>query len=277
MPTKPAFLSAASLTSVRALASAAVLGLGVLTLTACQSDDTAGAPSTTASSTAAPGASTAAPSADPASPAPAASHSGDGKSSGGSGNGTTGGNGNGNGSSSGAKGTGSQGSSAKGGGDATSDSYAFTHPCTPQQLSVHVTGRSGAPSQRVIEVHNTGKRSCGLSYYPLVYLDNAKAPNGDKAVHPLIPSGLGGAPAYPVYAGGTAYAVIDLDPSGATTGTVPGIDELNVLADGDHMPNAATLNFPLPASTPVLHPKLGLYRTTVSDAVSSMKTADYQS
>ncbi|WP_052397355.1 DUF4232 domain-containing protein [Streptomyces sp. NRRL F-5123] len=260
-----------SLTSFTSLASAAVLGLGVLTLTACQSDDTGAAPSTTSSSPAAPAAGTSGtPTAStaPAAPASASPGEGDGRSStskgGGSKTGTP------------RSGT-SKGGGSKGGGDATSDSYAFTHPCTPQQLSVHVTGRSGAPSQRVIAVRNTGQRSCGLSYYPLVHLDNAKAPNGERAVHPMIPSGLGGAPAFPVYAGATAYAVIDLDPSGATTGTVPGIDELNVLPDGDHMPNAATLGFPLPAATPVLHPKLGLYRTTVADAVSSMRSADYQS
>lgn len=161
--------------------------------------------------------------------------------------------------------------------EATSDSYAFTHPCAAQQLTVRVTRISGAPSQRVISVRNNGSRSCGLSYYPLVSLDNAKAAGGGHTVRPIIPSGLGGAPAYPVYAGHTAYAVIDLDPSGATAGTVPGVDELNVLADGDHMPDAATLNFPLDDGALVLKPKLGLYRSNVGDAVSSMRTADYQS
>ncbi|MFI0937530.1 DUF4232 domain-containing protein [Streptomyces sp. NPDC021020] len=268
MPKKPAFLSSVSLTS---LASAAALGLGALTLTACQSDDTGAAPSATASSPAAPAADTA--STAPDAPKSAAPGDDDGKAATSKGDGAKSSSAKGGDSKSGT----SKGSGSKGGGDATSDSYAFTHPCTPQQLSVHVTGRSGAPSQRVIAVRNTGSRSCGLSYYPLVYLDNAKAPNGEKAVHPMIPSGLGGAPAYPVYAGTTTYAVIDLDPSGATTGTVPGIDELNVLPDGDHMPNAATLNFPLPATTSVLHPKLGLYRTTVADAVTSMQSADYQS
>lgn len=264
MPTKPAFLSSLlSSTSFTSLASAAVLGLGVLTLTACQSDDTGAAPSSTASSPAAPSADTGGTPAATSSPAPAstapaaprsaaprsaAPHSGDGKSG-----------------------------TSKGAGDPAGDEYAFTHPCTPQQLSVHVTVRAGAPSQRVIAVRNTGKRSCGLSYFPLVHLDNAEDPNGEHAVHPMIPSGLGGAPAYPVRPAATAYAVIDLNPAAATTGTVPGIDELNVLPDGDHMPNAATLNFPLPASTPVLHPKLGLYRSTIADAVTSMQSADYQS
>ncbi|WP_042388896.1 DUF4232 domain-containing protein [Streptacidiphilus melanogenes] len=247
-----------------ALTSAAVLTLGALALTACQpgTAGTAGgsSPSAVASSS---GAGTAGASGTSSStsglPVSAPSASSHGGGTGGSG---------------GPGGTGGSGSS---GGDATSDSYAYKHPCAPQQLSVHVVRRSGAPSQRVIEVRNNGSRSCGLSYFPLVSLDNAKAADGSQAVRPLIPSGLGGAPAYPVYAGRTAYAVIDLDPSGATTGTVAGVDELNVLADGDHMPNAATLNFPLGDGALVLKPKLGLYRDNIADAVSSMQSADYQS
>ena len=163
------------------------------------------------------------------------------------------------------------------GGHATSDSWAWTHPCTSRGLSVHVVRRSGAPSQRVIEVRNLGSDSCGLSYFPLVSIDDSHAANGGTVVKPLIPGGLGGAPAYPVYAGRTAYAVIDLDPSGATTGTVPGMDELNVLANGDHMSNAETLNFSLGSGAHVKTPKLGLYRSTVADAVTSMRSADTQS
>ncbi|MCT9010145.1 DUF4232 domain-containing protein [Streptomyces rhizosphaerihabitans] len=173
-------------------------------------------------------------------------------------------------------GSGSGTTTGAGGGNATSDSYAYKHPCSGGQVSVNVTTRDGASSQRVIAVRNNGASSCGLSYYPRVYLDQASA-QGGKNVKPLIPSGLGGAPAYPVYAGQTAYAVIDVDPSGATTGTVSGIDELNVLADGDHMPNADTHNFPLGSGALVLKPKLGLYRSTIADAVSSMKAADTQS
>ncbi|MEU6283168.1 hypothetical protein [Streptomyces sp. NPDC047028] len=164
-----------------------------------------------------------------------------------------------------------------GGGHATSDSWAWTHPCTSRGISVHVVHRSGAASQRVIEVRNLGSDSCGLSYFPLVSIDNSHAANGGTVVKPLIPGGLGGAPAYPVYAGRTAYAVIDLDPSGATTGTVPGMDELNVLANGDHMSNAETLNFSLGSGAHVKKPKLGLYRSTVADAVTSMRSADTQS
>jgi hypothetical protein len=144
-------------------------------------------------------------------------------------------------------------------------------------VSVHVTRRAGAAGQRVIVVRNLVGHACGLSYYPLVNLDNSRAAGQGRVVKPLIPSGLGGPPAYSLHAGQTAYAVIDLDPSGATTGTVPGIDELNVLANGDHMPTAATLNFPLGAGAHVLKSKLGLYRSNVADAVSSMISADTQS
>ncbi|MFJ6214954.1 DUF4232 domain-containing protein [Streptomyces sp. NPDC092296] len=163
---------------------------------------------------------------------------------------------------------------AAGGGNADSDSYAYQHPCSSQQLSITVTGRAGAPSQRVIAVRNHGKAACGLSYYPRVDLGRSTARDNSHNVLPLVPSGLGGPPAFPVHAGHTAYAVIDLDPSGATRGTVPGIDELNVLADGDHMANAETRNFPLARGTRVLRPKLGLYRDTVAAAVASMRLAD---
>ncbi|MEY9874356.1 hypothetical protein ABH931_003851 [Streptacidiphilus sp. MAP12-33] len=240
-----------------ALSSAAVLALGALALTACQPGTNGAAagtsPSTAASAPAsapASGGSGVTPVSAPSSPS--ANHGGGGT------GGTTG------------------GSGGSGGGDATSDSYAYKHPCSPQQLSIHVTTRAGAPSQRVIAVRNSGARSCGLSYYPLVSLDKSQAPDGATAVKPLVPGGLGGPPAFPVYAGRTAYAVIDLDPSGATSGTVAGINELNVLADGDHMPNADTLNFPLGSGALVLKPKLGLYESSVADAVSSMQSANTQ-
>ncbi|MBV6696670.1 DUF4232 domain-containing protein [Kitasatospora aureofaciens] len=143
-------------------------------------------------------------------------------------------------------------------------------------MSVRVTARPEAPTQRVIEVHNQGPSACGLSYYPLVSLGDSHSADRGKDVKPLIPGGLGGAPAYPVAAGQTAYAVIDLNPGGAATGTAPGVDQLNVLADGDHMPTADTLNFPL-AGAKVLKPKLGLYRSTVGDSASAMSAADRQS
>jgi hypothetical protein len=243
-----------------ALKSAAVLAFGVLALTACQSGTTGGASAAPTGSSAASAGSGAAPVSAPS--------TGTSTGSGGSGaaTGATGG-----------SGSGSGVGSGSGGGSGSGDAYAYTHPCTPQQLSVRVTRRAAAPSQRVIAVRNLGAHSCGLSYFPLVSLDDSKSADRSQAVKPLIPSGLGGAPAYPLHPGQTAYAVIDLDPSGATTGTVAGVDELNVLSDGDHMPNAATLNFPLGSGALVLKPKLGLYEASISDAVSSMQSADTQS
>lgn len=175
------------------------------------------------------------------------------------------------------KGTAKEGTAKASGGNTDTDSYAYTHPCESQKLSVHVTRRAGAATQRVIEVRNHGVSACGLSYFPRVSLGNSHAADHSKDVKPLIPSGHGGAPAYPVRAGKTAYAVIDLNPRGATTGTVAGIDELNVLADDDHMSNAETHNFPLGSGAKVLKPKLGLYRSTIADAVNSMTQADTQS
>ncbi|MFD4759729.1 DUF4232 domain-containing protein [Streptomyces sp. NPDC058439] len=170
-----------------------------------------------------------------------------------------------------------KGTAKASGGNTDTDSYAYTHPCKSQKLSVHVTGRAGAATQRVIEVRNLGASACGLSHFPRVSLGNSHSADHSKDVRPLVPSGLGGAPAYPVRAGKTAYAVIDVNPCGATTGTVAGIDEMNVLADDAHMPNAETHNFPLGSGAKVLKPKLGLYRSTIADAVSSMTQADTQS
>lgn len=175
------------------------------------------------------------------------------------------------------KGTAKEETAKASGGNTDTDSYAYTHPCKSQKLSVHVTSRAYAATQRVIEVRNLGASACGLSYFPRVSLGNSHSADHSKDVRPLVPSGLGGAPAYPVRAGKTAYAVIDINPRGATTGTVAGIDEMNVLADDAHMPNAETHNFPLGSGAKVLKPKLGLYRSTIADAVSSMTQADTQS
>ncbi|MFC9247689.1 DUF4232 domain-containing protein [Streptomyces sp. NPDC057136] len=169
----------------------------------------------------------------------------------------------------------SKGSTAKAGGN-TGDSYAYTHPCKSDDLSVRVYAREGSATQHVIEVNNTGANACGLSYFPLVSLGSASAKDHSGDVRPLIPSGLGGAPAYPVKPKTAAIAVIDLNPSGAS-GALTWINELNVLADGDHMPNADSLNFPLGPDVKVLDPKLGLYRSTIAEAVSSMAQADTQS
>lgn len=161
------------------------------------------------------------------------------------------------------------------GGD-TSDSYAYKHPCKSEDLSVRVYAREGSATQQVIEVNNTGANACGLSYFPRVSLGSASAQDHSGDVIPLVPGGLGGAPAYPVKPKTAAIAVIDLNPSGAD-GALTWINELNVLADGDHMPNAEQLNFPLGPEVKVLDPKLGLYSGTIADAVSSMKQADSKS
>ncbi|WUH92038.1 DUF4232 domain-containing protein [Streptomyces sp. NBC_00433] len=243
-----------------ALSSSAVLLLGALALTGCQSDSTDAAggpapasPSTTASSAPTSATDAPAPTASattaPSSSAPTAS-------------------------SSAPKSKPMSGTGGSTGGGTDTDAYAYKHPCAIQQLTVRVTVRAGAPTQRVIAVRNNGGQACGLSYYPRVDLDNAKSADGTRAVKPLVPGGLGGPPAHTVHSRQTAYAVIDLDPSGATTGTAQGVDELNVIPDGDHMPDAATQNFPLGKGAQVLRPKLGLYRSTVADAVASMRTAD---
>lgn len=161
------------------------------------------------------------------------------------------------------------------GGD-TSDSYAYKHPCKSEDLSVRVYAREGSATQQVIEVNNTGANACGLSYFPRVSLGSASAQDHSGDVIPLVPGGLGGAPAYPVKPKTAAIAVIDLNPSGAD-GALTWINELNVLADGDHMPNAEQLNFPLGPDVKVLDPKLGLYSGTIADAVNSMKQADSKS
>ncbi|MFG3141570.1 DUF4232 domain-containing protein [Streptomyces sp. NPDC048211] len=169
--------------------------------------------------------------------------------------------------------TGSTGSTAGGN---TSDSYAYKHPCQSEDLSVRVYAREGSATQQVIEVNNTGANACGLSYFPRVSLGSASAKDHSGDILPLVPGGLGGAPAYPVKPKNAAIAVIDLNPSGAS-GALTWINELNVLADGDHMPNAEQLNFPLGPDVKVLDPKLGLYRSTIADAVSSMEQADSKS
>ncbi|KOU39425.1 hypothetical protein [Streptomyces sp. WM6378] len=161
-----------------------------------------------------------------------------------------------------------------GGKDATSDSYAYKHLCTAGQLSISTKELDSNPDQYVIAVTNRGKAACGLSsYYPRVDLGSKNGADRSHNIHPLVPSGLGGAPAMPVYAGRTVYAVLDVDPNGAK-GSNGGIDEINVLAD-QRFPNAETHNFPMnEGATVVQHPKLGLYRDSVGDAVSSMRTAD---
>ncbi|MEU8513817.1 DUF4232 domain-containing protein [Kitasatospora sp. NPDC048722] len=149
---------------------------------------------------------------------------------------------------------------------------AADDPCDIQHLSIHVTARDGAPNQWVIDVRNTGASSCTLSSSPGVDLGNSAARDRSRNIKPALASGTS---RFPVPAGKNAYAVIDLDPSGATTGTAPGINELNVLADeeGTDMPLANTRNFPLPDGVRVLNPRMGLYRASTAEAVASMTSA----
>ncbi|MFE7524262.1 hypothetical protein ACFU7Y_00865 [Kitasatospora sp. NPDC057542] len=161
---------------------------------------------------------------------------------------------------------------ATGGGGAAGgdETYAYTHPCKADKLTVKVTTRAEAPNQRVIEVHNQGTAYCGLSYYPLISLGSSKAPNHGNDLTPLVPGGLGGPPAHALAPGKSTYAVVDLNPG---SGAVADVDELNVLPD-DQMPNADTRNFPLGAGAKVgKQPKLGLYRESVADAAASTETA----
>ncbi|WP_030244775.1 DUF4232 domain-containing protein [Streptomyces sp. NRRL S-350] len=144
-------------------------------------------------------------------------------------------------------------------------------PCDIQNLAIQATARAGSPSQWVIEVHNTGAGACSLSSSPGVDLGNSAARDRSNNLKPILASGT---LRFPVAAGQKAYAVIDLDPSGATTGTAPGIDELNVLVDDEgDMPLANTRNFPLGSGVHVLNPQMGIYRSTVAEAVASMAAA----
>lgn len=124
----------------------------------------------------------------------------------------------------------------------------------------------------MIEVRNSGTAACSLSSTPGVDLGNSTAADRSKNIKPVLASGTA---RFAVPAGQSAYAVIDLDPSGATTGTVPGINELNVLVDDDdtNMPLANTRNFPLGSGARVLNPQMGIYRSSVAEAVTSMAAA----
>ncbi|MFD7863205.1 DUF4232 domain-containing protein [Streptomyces sp. NPDC057682] len=158
------------------------------------------------------------------------------------------------------------------GGGNTSDDYAYKHPCQKGDLSVRVYPREGSPTQQVIEVNNTGSNSCGLSYYPRVSIGAQNATDHSGDIIPLVPGGLGGAPAYPVKPGTSAIAVLDFNPGGGNGLTWP--DEMSVLPDGDNMSNAEQEGYPLPPGAKVGTAKLGLYQTSIADAVSSMESAN---
>ncbi|MEV6570333.1 DUF4232 domain-containing protein [Streptomyces sp. NPDC051577] len=149
--------------------------------------------------------------------------------------------------------------------DAADDSYAYRHPCSARNLTVKVTSPQGAPAGvRVITVTNNGSTSCGLDYHPAVGFSAKGAALGIQAT---APEGLGGAPAYPVRAGATTYAAVNLNPSG---GNGPVADEINVLADGSHMPNADGVSLPLAEPGSVVKPKVGLYRTNAGDSLKTL-------
>ncbi|MFF3217118.1 DUF4232 domain-containing protein [Streptomyces sp. NPDC002886] len=156
------------------------------------------------------------------------------------------------------------GSGGKNKGDTTGDSYAYTHPCSAGNLTVKVTSPAGAPATvRVITVTNNGSTSCGLDYFPTVGFSAKGAALGLQAT---APGGLGGAPAYPVRPGATAYAAVNLNPSG---GNGPVADEINILADKEHMPNADGVSLKLTKPGSVSHPKVGLYRSNSRDALGA--------
>ncbi|WP_031065935.1 DUF4232 domain-containing protein [Streptomyces sp. NRRL WC-3742] len=167
------------------------------------------------------------------------------------------------------------GTGGAGGGAGEDDPYGYSHLCTNEQLTVKVSARAEAPSQRVIEVHNKGPKACGLDYYPEISIGDSHAAYRDQDILPMVPSGLGGPPAYVVGAGKVAYAVVDLNPGGASGGAAGKVDELNVLARSG-LPTAYRINAPLTPGTKVSKPKLGLYRSTVPDAAASAATADHQ-
>ncbi|QMU72403.1 DUF4232 domain-containing protein [Streptacidiphilus sp. P02-A3a] len=187
-------------------------------------------------------------------------------------------------------GSGSQGSSSggsgttgnpisSGGGNGSSDSYAYRHPCTADQLSTKVSydAQLGV-TKRLIAVTDTGSAACGLSYYPVVAIDNSSSVNNPQGtvqtVQPKVPSGLGGAPYYALYAGQTAYAVVDLDPSHSTAGAGRAYDELSVIPT-DSLPDADSVESRIveegggTGNPYVAAPFLGLYESSVSAAAGS--------
>ncbi|WP_035803245.1 DUF4232 domain-containing protein [Kitasatospora mediocidica] len=174
-----------------------------------------------------------------------------------------------------AKPTASPGSAA----DAAADAYAYQHPCAMEQLSLKTVydAQLGA-TRRLIEVTDTGSTACGLDHYPLVAIDRSSTinvGNGQaETVQPAVPANLGTAPGYPLHAGRTAYAVVDLDPSHSTAGASRDYDQLSVIASSN-LPNADELDTKIteegtsPGNPYVKSPFLGLYRDTIAAAAVS--------
>ncbi|MGE7384892.1 DUF4232 domain-containing protein [Streptomyces sp. NPDC004126] len=151
-----------------------------------------------------------------------------------------------------------------GGGPGTDDGYAYTHPCSARNLTVRVTAPEGFPATvRVITVTNNGSTSCGLDLHPAVGFSAKGTALGIQATPP---EGIGG-PAHPVRPGATTYAAVDLDPSGAGG---PVADEINILADGYHMPNADGVSLPLTTPGAVVKPRVGLYHSTARDSFKTL-------
>ncbi|MFD7915166.1 DUF4232 domain-containing protein [Streptomyces sp. NPDC059752] len=155
---------------------------------------------------------------------------------------------------------------ATGGADATTeDAYAYTHPCSARNLTVKVTLPQGFPATvRVVTVTNNGSTTCGLDFHPAV---GFSAKGSALGIQATPPEGLGGAPAHPVRPGATTYAAVDLNPSG---GGGPVADEINILADPSHMPNADGVSLPLATTGTVAKPRVGLYHFTARDSFDTL-------
>ncbi|WP_079406925.1 DUF4232 domain-containing protein [Streptomyces sp. 3211] len=155
---------------------------------------------------------------------------------------------------------------ATGGADATTeDAYAYTHPCSARNLTVKVTSPEGFPATvRVVTVTNNGSSTCGLDFHPAV---GFSAKGSALGIQATPPEGLGGAPAHPVRPGATTYAAVDLNPSG---GGGPVADEINILADPSHMPNADGVSLPLATTGTVAKPRVGLYHFTARDSFDTL-------
>ncbi|MDH6130769.1 hypothetical protein P3T37_000136 [Kitasatospora sp. MAA4] len=167
---------------------------------------------------------------------------------------------------------------AKGGGDTSSDAYAYAHPCAGEQVKVTAgfDAQLGG-TKRLIQVTNTGSAACGLSFYPLVAIDNSatigagSGPGPVETVQPAVSTNLGDGQGYPLQAGKVAYAVLDLDPSHATAGASRLYNEVSVIAS-TKLPNAYTVSTAIteqggsPGNPYVKSPFLGRYSDTIADA-----------
>ncbi|CAM5639022.1 putative protein OS=Kitasatospora aureofaciens OX=1894 GN=HS99_0017145 PE=4 SV=1 [Kitasatospora aureofaciens] len=124
----------------------------------------------------------------------------------------------------------------------------------------------------MIEVYGTGAGACGFSSSPGVGLGSGAGRDRSESPGPVL---AGGAARFTVRAGQRACAVIGLDCSGAITGTVQGVNEINVLVDQDgvSVPLAGIRSFPLPGGVRVLGPWMGLYRAGVAEAAACAATA----